>query len=907
MATFSGFPDPGSTRSTALDTTSASYIGGSLSSTPNIFQDSISNLDTSDFYKFTISGSSASAVSFLLNGLSDDARLRLYDDSGSSVALQTASSSSDGTIPALLARSLNAGTYYIRVESISGSSTSYNLTLTANVIPTDNGSGNSTATALDIGTLTSSYNAIDYVGNKGVVIDTDDYYKFNITNNGTLNVSLDGLGGNANIELYDQLGSKIASSTLIGISPESIIKSLASGTYYVRVFPGGSGGDTNYHLSFSFTADPVDNAGNTINDARDINPLSSTPSTFSDFVNSADPNDYYRFDLTSDALVDILLTPETANANLQLLDSSGTSIISSTLTSTTPDSIIRSLIAGTYYIRVYPASNSQTTNYNLSVSAQTIGADIAGNARSTAKDIGTLNGSRDFSDFVGTIDTRDVYKFTLSNNSVFNLTLSGLIANADVELLNSSGTVLLSSTNTGNADESINTDLVAGTYYVRIKQITPAETFYNLNLFAGPKTQMLEIVSGSGSPDPKNLTAVGNTLYFTANDGSNGVQLWRSDGTTNTRLTGINPSGFNPANLTAVGSNLFFTANDGTNGTELWMYDGSSVQMVANINTSGNSDPTNLTAVGSKLFFSANDGINGRELWVYDNGTVSLVQDIYVGTNSSNPSNFTAFSGKLYFTATNSTNGIELWSSDGTSATMVADIRSGGFSSSPSKLTVVGNTLYFRANNGSNGAELWKSDGTTGGTSLVKDITPGTSGFGPDNLIAVGNTLFFVTDSNNDFQQELWKSDGTASGTVLVKSNLSAAPNIGLGAFNLAAVGNTLYFTTYDTATGLELWKSDGTDAGTSLVRDIWEGADPNSSIPTSLVNFGGTLYFVASEPENGTEVWSSDGTDAGTQRVSDINPAAGDANPTQLTVVGNKLFFTATNGINGTELWVIG
>ncbi|MCP6760507.1 MAG: pre-peptidase C-terminal domain-containing protein [Fischerella sp. CENA71] len=720
-------------------------------------------------------------------------------------------------------------------------------------------------------------------------------------------MALSGLGGNANVELYSNFGTKITSSTLSDISAESIIQSLTTGTYYVRVFAAGASSATNYDLSLAFTADPTDNAGNTTATARNINPLSPTASNYSDFVNTVDPNDYYRFDLTSDALINILLAPETANADLQLLNSNGTSIISSNQTGTTVDSILRSLNAGTYYIRVFPSSG-EVTNYDLSISAEAIGADIAGNIRSTAKNIGTLKFSQDFSDFVGTIDTRDVYKFTLSNNSVFNLTLNGLIANADVELLNSGGTVLLSSTNTGNADESISTDLTAGTYYVQIRQISPAESFYNLNLFAEPKTEMLEIISGSDSPAPKNLIAVGNTLYFTANDGSNGVQLWQSDGTTNTRLTGINPGGFNPANLTAVSSNLLFTANDGTNGAELWMYDGSSAQMVANINTSGNSDPTNLTAVGSKLFFSANDGINGRELWVYDGSTVRLVQDVYSGTNSSNPSNFTAFNGKLYFTATNSTNGTELWSSDGTSATMVADIRSGGLSSSPSQLTVAGNTLYFRANNGTNGVELWKSDGTTGGTSLVKDITPpGTSGFGPDQLIAVGSNLFFVTDSNNDFQFELWKSNGAVSGTMLVKSNPSAATNIGLGAFNLTTVGNTLYFTTYDTATGLELWKSDGTDAGTNLVKDIWEGADPNNSIPTSLVNFGGTLYFVASEPENGTEVWSSDGTDAGTQRVSDINSGAGNANPTQLTVVGDKLFFTATNGTDGTELWVIG
>ena len=36
-----------------------------------------------------------------------------------------------------------------------------------------------------------------------------------------------------------------------------------------------------------------------------------------------------------------------------------------------------------------------------------------------------------------------------------------------------------------------------------------------------------DIYSGSGSGYPSYLTAIGNTLYFTANDGTNGYELWK--------------------------------------------------------------------------------------------------------------------------------------------------------------------------------------------------------------------------------------------------------------------------------------------------------------------------------------------------------------------------------------------
>ena len=40
-------------------------------------------------------------------------------------------------------------------------------------------------------------------------------------------------------------------------------------------------------------------------------------------------------------------------------------------------------------------------------------------------------------------------------------------------------------------------------------------------------------INSGGHSNPEELTAVGNTLYFEANDGTHGRELWKSDGTTN--------------------------------------------------------------------------------------------------------------------------------------------------------------------------------------------------------------------------------------------------------------------------------------------------------------------------------------------------------------------------------------
>ena len=86
-----------------------------------------------------------------------------------------------------------------------------------------------------------------------------------------------------------------------------------------------------------------------------------------------------------------------------------------------------------------------------------------------------------------------------------------------------------------------------------------------------------DINSGGNSGNPYAFTAVGNTLYFRANDGTNGEELWKSDGTASgtVMVKDINSgsSSSSPSYLTAVGNTLYFQANDGFIGVELYSTD----------------------------------------------------------------------------------------------------------------------------------------------------------------------------------------------------------------------------------------------------------------------------------------------------------------------------------------------
>jgi ELWxxDGT repeat protein len=472
-------------------------------------------------------------------------------------------------------------------------------------------------------------------------------------------------------------------------------------------------------------------------------------------------------------------------------------------------------------------------------------------------------------------------------------------------------------------------------------------------LLAASLVRDINTVPGNVASSPAGLTDINGILYFRAYTDDDGIELWKSDGTTTgtvmVRDIWIGSGGAYPRDLTNVNGTLYFCGSDGTNGDELWKSDGTEpgTVMVRDIRASYGSSPKFLTNVNGTLYFRANDGTNGEELWKSDGTTAGtvMVRDIRVGSGSSTPRYLTNVNGTLYFVALNDTgndtlrwelwksdgttagtvlvrsirgpnpyltnvngtlyfrssdgaNGEELWKSDGTMAgtVMVRDIRSGSGSSSPRYLINVNGTLYFRANDGTNGEELWKSDGTTAGTVLVRDIRV-MDGSSPESLTNVNGTLYFrANDGANG--TELWKSDGTASGTVMVRdirASGGSSPNF------LTNVNGTLYFVADNGTSGVELWKSNGTTAGTEMVRDIWGGS--GSSSPTYLTNVSGRLYFVANDGTNGTEPWKSDGTAPGTVMVRDIRVMDG-SNPEFLTNVNGTLYFRANDGTNGDELW---
>ena len=81
----------------------------------------------------------------------------------------------------------------------------------------------------------------------------------------------------------------------------------------------------------------------------------------------------------------------------------------------------------------------------------------------------------------------------------------------------------------------------------------------------------------AGGSSPSRITVFNDTLYFIADDGVHGYELWKTDGTeTGTKLVkDTNPNGnYSPGPFFVLDSKLYFFTNDAVNRLGLWTTDG---------------------------------------------------------------------------------------------------------------------------------------------------------------------------------------------------------------------------------------------------------------------------------------------------------------------------------------------
>lgn len=222
-------------------------------------------------------------------------------------------------------------------------------------------------------------------------------------------------------------------------------------------------------------------------------------------------------------------------------------------------------------------------------------------------------------------------------------------------------------------------------------------------------------------PGLKELTSVDDTLFFVQGNEDIGEELWKSDGTPEgtvlvkdirpeERVNGVATNfGSEPKNLIDVDGTLFFTADDGENGRELWKSDGTEegTVLVENIAEDTNSNsPSGIsigelpssqpTSVDGILYFTYNG-----QLWQSDGTDVNTFpiapEEVSLGGEQvvdsfRFPNELLEFNDQLYFTG------------------QAYSIEEGGYQPALLTLEDVDNTIVYRLFDPSAGVHFYTTD-----------------------------------------------------------------------------------------------------------------------------------------------------------------------------------------------------
>ena len=171
-----------------------------------------------------------------------------------------------------------------------------------------------------------------------------------------------------------------------------------------------------------------------------------------------------------------------------------------------------------------------------------------------------------------------------------------------------------------------------------------------------------DVTAGAAGSSPQELTDVNGVLYFTADDGVNGMELWRITATGAELVEdaipggGINPAdSSNPSHLTMAGGQLYFAADDGSHGNQLWRLGAD-----GNVASPGGSVSfmQSLISVNERLYF-VTGGLNGDALWTLNSQDVP----VQVATDgfALNPAYLTDYEGQLIWLTNDGVHGQGLW------------------------------------------------------------------------------------------------------------------------------------------------------------------------------------------------------------------------------------------------------
>ena len=318
---------------------------------------------------------------------------------------------------------------------------------------------------------------------------------------------------------------------------------------------------------------------------------------------------------------------------------------------------------------------------------------------------------------------------------------------------NSNGSLYHFNTKTGinttihSASEQLGPTINDRVFYLADENGASQLMMYNLS--SRESVSIDGINSGGDAFDGSTAFAIiGTKLFFSANDGNYGEELWMYNLQMNltARVMDINPGTYssNPSEFGVVNQTLFFSAETVNHGTELWSHNpvNASTWRVTDLNPlSGSSSPEFLEVLDGDVFFLADNGVNGKEFWIHTpaNGLTSMIADINPGAGHAfNESNedfyeYHKIGSHILFAADNGTDGVELHVYDTTTSGLTAynlNTDAANYTSEwnqsgwavPNGFLEYEGDVYFRAQTSDSNSQFYKFDTSTNSVSIAFDV-----------------------------------------------------------------------------------------------------------------------------------------------------------------------------------------
>lgn len=268
------------------------------------------------------------------------------------------------------------------------------------------------------------------------------------------------------------------------------------------------------------------------------------------------------------------------------------------------------------------------------------------------------------------------------------------------------------------------------------------------------------------------MTGLNGNLFFISsvahNDWMTRPKMWFSDGTlAGTVVLNEMPdwryTSFLEEEIQSivVGNTIYFSVENTTGGLELWKTDGTVAGTVSIEVLNTRASFANLhkfTELNGKLVYAVNDipGFEPPSLWVTDgtpNGAIKLLDSVTQRHDA--PIEFIVNNNKIFLTAIQPGFGSEPWVTDGTIANtfMLQDISPGNTGSTPNHYMASGTDVYFRS--GSTKLKLWKTDGTIVGTNIMVDYFQNTVSSNVSSPVNINDDIYFLADDGTG--QAIWK------------------------------------------------------------------------------------------------------------------------------------------------------